>query len=117
MEMDTEAGLKLRVANSEGGKIIAFERPTAAIELTLEEARRLAYVLGKEKQAKLSQAMLQLVNGGYFAQPKSFSEIRETLQGNGMRVRSASLHVLVTNLVERGTLKRNGERRSFTYAS
>jgi len=117
MEMNTESGIRLRVTNSEGGKIVAFEQPAATVELTIEEARRLAYVLGKGKQAKLSQSIQQLLSNGYFAQPKSFSDIRETLQANGIRVRSASLHILLTNLVERGSLKRKGERRSFRYST
>jgi hypothetical protein len=117
MEMNTEAGVRIRVSNGESGKIVAFECPTATIELTDEEGKRLAYVLGKEKQAKLSQVVRQLLGDGYFTQPRSFTEIREALQGSGVRVRSASLHVLLTNLVERGTLNRKGERRSFTYGS
>jgi predicted transcriptional regulator len=85
------------------------------MELTYEEARSLASALGKEKQVKLSKVMQQLTESGFFHDPRSFADIREKLQTYGIRVRSASLHVLVTNLVERGILVREGTRRSFTY--
>jgi hypothetical protein len=115
VEIMTSSGVRILVRNGETGKLLSFDQPVATIELTYEEARRLAYAFAKEKQAKLSKGINQLLEDGYFRDPRSFSEIRERLLADGLRAKSASLHTLVTNLVERGILARNGSRRSFTY--
>jgi len=115
MELTTEAGARVLVTMSENGRLLIFDRRVATLELTDEEALRLARALGREKQVRLSQVIHELIGNGYFAQARSFVDIRDRLRSDGLRVKSASLHVLVTNLTERGQLTREGSRRAFTY--
>jgi len=115
MEIETASGVKVLVNGAETGKLLVFDRSVSALELTREEALCLAHALGREKQVKLSQAIRQLMDGGYLSQPRSFSDIREKLRADGLRIKSPSLHVLITNLTERGQLIRQGTRRTYVY--
>jgi len=115
MEIETASGVKVLVNGAETGKLLAFDRSISVVELTREEALCLAHALAREKQVKLSQAIRQLMESGYLNQPRSFGDIREKLRADGLRVKSPSLHVLVTNLAERGQLIRKGTRRAYVY--
>jgi len=115
MELEATSGVRVFISTGENGKILAFDRRVATVEFTQEEAVRLARSLVREKQAKLGQAIRQLIDNGYFEEPKSFADIRDRLQSIGLKIKSASLHVVVTNMVERGLLMRKGSPRSYVY--
>jgi hypothetical protein len=117
MEIETASGVKVLVNGAEAGKLLVFDRSVSALELTREEALCIAHALGREKQLKLSQAIRQLMENGYLSQPRSFGDIREKLQADGLRIKSPSLHVLITNLAEKGQLMRKGTRRAYVYTS
>jgi hypothetical protein len=117
MELLTLSGKKLLITNGERGKLLAFDSPVATVELTDDEALRLAYALGKQKQAKLTQSLRQLIDSGFLKKPKSFADVKNELEGNGIVVKSSSLHVLLTNIVERGELSRKGSKGAYTYSS
>jgi hypothetical protein len=116
MELLTVSGKKLLVTNGERGKLLAFDGPVATVELTDEEALRLAYALGKQKQAKLTQSLRQLGDSGFLKEPRTFSDIKGRLESSGIVVKSSSLHVLLNNLVERKEVSRKGSKGAYAYS-
>jgi hypothetical protein len=105
----------MTVSNDENSKIISFDRPVSSIELSYEEMQHLAYSLLRNGNSKLSENLRSLLESGFFNQPRTFVEVRSAINEQGITVRSASLHVLVNDLVEKGILSRDGKRRMFTY--
>jgi hypothetical protein len=116
MELLTVSRRKVLITNGERGKLLAFDSPVATVELTEEEALRLAYALGKQKQAKLTQSLRQLLDSGYLKTPKNFSDIKDQLENDGITVKSSSLHVLLTNMVERREVTRKGPKGAYAYS-
>jgi hypothetical protein len=50
MKLRTESGVIVSTEARETGKLVHFSEPVSTIEFTYDEARRLSYALGKEKQ-------------------------------------------------------------------
>jgi hypothetical protein len=115
MRLRTCSGPIMAVSNDENAKIISFDRPVSSIELSYEEAQHLANSLLRNGNSRLSENLRGLLESGFFNQPRTFVEIRSNINEQGITVRSASLHVLVNGLVEKGILLRDGKRRMFTY--
>jgi hypothetical protein len=114
LRLKTSSGVGILVREGENDKLISFDRQVSTVELSYPEARHLAYSLVRNG-GRLSEKLRQMVESGFFQFPRSFADIRLAFQEEGIAVRSASVHVLVNGLVERGILLRDGKRRAYTY--
>ncbi|NVM29192.1 MAG: hypothetical protein HWN65_10145 [Candidatus Helarchaeota archaeon] len=117
MNVETRTGIKISVINEENSnsKILMFDKPVQALELTLDEAIKLGTSMIRDKKIGITTELRKLKFNGYFKTPRSFKDIKNELQKTRITVKAASLNVILSKLVEKEELSRIGERRSYLY--
>jgi predicted GTPase len=115
MRIKTQAGVAI-VINSEGAsKIMFFDKPVRAIELTKEEMLQVSTALASDVKVGIAAELRKLLMEGFFENPQSFANIKRMLTEKGVRVKSASLNTILNKMMERNELVRTGKRGSYLY--
>ena len=115
--MDLKLGSGLRVSVQENGnsKLLLFDRPVKAMELSLEESTRLGSSLIKGGRVGVTAELRKLIASGFFAESKSFANIKTELFFRGIEAKATSLNMMLTKMVERGELTRTGRKGIYLY--
>ena len=115
MNVKTNSGIEIFVEDTKKSKFIMFDKPVRTIELSREESARLGATLIRDSKIGITADLRKLVDESYFLKPKKFREIKEELYNHGVPVKSASLNVILTKMVERGELVRTGQKGFYLY--
>jgi len=115
MEMQTDAGVLVKVVHEKRGRLLIFSRPVQLLELSSQEATSMGNSLVRDGQVGITPAIRDLKKHGFFRKPRRFGDIKKELSGKGLRVKSASLNVVLSKLVERQELTRQGEPGEYLY--
>jgi uncharacterized protein (UPF0128 family) len=117
MDIFTEHGIKISVIKNEesDNRLLVFDRPVKLIELTKTEATKLGSLMIRDKQVGITTEVRKLIHNGFFKKPKSFKDIKNELLQNNISVKISSLNIVLSKLVERNELLRDGRPRSYIY--
>ena len=115
MNMRVMSGVRVSVTEDQGTKVLAFDQPVRTISLEPQEAARIGASLYRDKRAKLFSALVNLVESGFLDEPKSFAEIRLSLQHDLPNLRSSSVVMSLATLCRKGVIERSGKRRNYRY--
>ena len=117
MDVKTRSGVRVGIVEGNGSKILSFDRPVRAIELTREESARLGVSLVKDVQTGVTGEVRKLIASGFLKQPKKFGQIKKELNKNGISIKPSSLNVILSKMVERNEITRIGQKRFYLYSS
>lgn len=115
MKIETDSGVRIEISDNKTTKLMVFDKPIRAIELSKTESSRVGGSLIMDKQSGLTSEIRKLVEKNFFAKPKRFREISQELRQNNVPVKLASLNMILKKMVERKELSRSGQRRSYKY--
>ena len=116
VDLKLECGLRVSITEWEKWKIIILNQPSRGFDLTKEEAEKIAYAL-LSKRAGVTAKLRELKTQNFFSEPRTFGEIRSQFFQKGVDIKPTSLHPLLMKLVDRGELKRRGQRGSYRYST
>jgi len=117
MKLKTQAGISIAIGSDGASKIISFDRPVRAIELTKEETLQVSNALTGDMKVGTTAELRKLLVEEFFADSRSFADIKRALTEKGMRVKSASLNTILNKMIERNELMRTGKRGSYLYST
>jgi hypothetical protein len=116
MELKTESGVTVRVShNGNGSRLLTFNLPVQVLEVSGEEATTIASSLARDRQTNMTPILRELKQQGFFKRPKRFGEIKKSLTDKKIPVKSSSLNVVLSKLVDRGELLRKGKLGAYSY--
>ncbi len=116
MKISTQSNVNVSVTILDGVKVLSFDRPVKQIELNREESSRLGSSLIRDMQTGITREIRErLIASNFFSAPKSFGEIKSELYKLGIPVKPGSLNVVLSKMVDRGELRRNGQKKSYLY--
>lgn len=113
--MKLSSGIRVSVQENGDSKLLLFDRPAKVIELTREESTRLGSSLLKGGRVGITAELRNLIDSGFFSEPKNFSGIKSELFLKGVETKATSLNMVLTKMVERGELIRIGEKGTYMY--
>jgi hypothetical protein len=116
MKIITDSGIKIQITNEDfsQNKLLIFEKPVKAIELTSNESNKIANALIRQKQMSITGEIRKLIFTGFFKTPRTFREIKNQLL-KSIKVKSSSLNVILMKMIERAELDRSGKPRTYIY--
>ncbi len=118
MELRLCSGVTVSIQENGSFKLLFFDRPVKAMELSKTESAQLGTLLLKgDGYSGVTAALRGLVQSGFFGNSKTFAQIRMELSSTGINAASTSLNRILTKLVEQGELSRSGNRGSYSYGS
>jgi hypothetical protein len=115
LDLKLRTGVKVSVHEEETSKFLVFDTPVRAIELTTVESIKLGSSLMKGGRTGVTAELRNLIESGFFSKPKSLSNIKTKLFHEGIETRASSLNVLLSKMVERGELNKEGRKGSYLY--
>ena len=115
MDVKTQSGIGVSIVEEKGSKILSFDRPVKAIELTKEESTRLGMSLVRDVQSGVTGEVRKLITSGFFNEPKKFGAIKSELKNRGISIKPSSLNVILIKMVERKEIIRIGQKRFYLY--
>lgn len=115
MDLKLSSGLKVSVQENGDSKLLLFDRPVKVMELTREESTRLGSSLIKGGRVGITAELRNLIDSGFFSEPKNFGSIKTELFLKGVETKATSLNMMLTKMVERGELIRVGEKGAYMY--
>jgi predicted GTPase len=115
MKLKTQAGISIAIDSEGASKIISFDKPVRAIELTREEMLHFSTALTSDVKVGITVELRKLLMEDFFETPRSFADIKKALTEKGIRVKSASLNTILNKMIERNELMRTGKRGSYLY--
>jgi len=115
MDLKLESGLRVSVQENGDSKLLLFDRPVKAIELSLEESTRLGSSLIRGGRTGVTAELRKLIDSGFFAESKSFTNIKTELFFKGIEAKATSLNMVLTKMVERGELTKAGQKGAYLY--
>lgn len=116
MDMKLSSGVKVSIQENGDSKLLLFDRPVKVMELSRLESSRLGCSLMKSCRVGITAELRNLIDSGYFAESKSFSNIKAELFLKGIEARATSLNMVLTKMVERGELTRAGRKGAYGYS-
>jgi len=117
MDLKLSSGLRISIVKSGDSKIVIFDKPVKEMELTKEESMKLGATLLKGTYVGVTAELRNLIDSGFFSEPKSFGHVKTELFMKGVDSRATSLNMLLTKMVERGELKKIGRKGTYEYHS
>lgn len=115
LRLKTRAGISIAIDSQGASKIISFDKPVRAIELTREETLHFSTALTSDVKVGITVELRKLLMEGFFETPRSFADIKKALYEKNVRVKSASLNTILNKMIERNELRRTGKRGSYLY--
>lgn len=115
MDLKTNVGIRISINTFNGSKFLLFNKPVRSLELSKTEARKLGCTLLSNTSRGTTDHLRLLIEKKFFGQPRSLAEIKSILFQDGLDVKITSLHMLLTKMVNRGELKRQGRKWSYRY--
>lgn len=116
MELKTESGVVVRIShNGNGSRLLSFNHPVQIVEMSGDEATTVGNSLVRDGQTTITPILRQLKQEGFFHHPKRFGEIKKALNDKKLKVKSTSLNVVLSKLVDRGELTRQGALGKYAY--
>jgi len=115
MDLKLNSGIKVSIQENGSSKLLLFDKPVKVMELTREESTRLGSSLIKGCRTGITAELRNLINSGFFSEPKNFSSIKTELFMNGIETKATSLNMMITKMVERGELTRIGKKGAYAY--
>jgi len=115
MDLTLSSGIRVSVQENGTTKILLFDKPVKAMELTREESTKLGASLIKGASTGTTAELRNLISSGFFSEPKNFSSIKAELFLSGVETKATSLNMILTKMVERGELIREGEKGMYMY--
>lgn len=115
MNLKLSSGVRISVQNNGISKLLLFDRHVRVVELTREESMKLGVSLTENQQTGVTAELRNLIESGFFSEPRSFRSIKTELFQRGVETKAASLNRILTKMIRKGELKRKGQRRSYLY--
>jgi len=115
MDLKLSSGLRVSVQENGNSKLLLFDKPVKAMELSQDESTRLGFTLMKGGRIGVTAELRKLIDSGFFTEPKSFTSIRTELFLKGIEAKATSLNMLLTKMIERGELTRTGRKGTYLY--
>lgn len=119
MHIQTESGRKIIITRQDepfkDNKIIWFDEPVRAIELTKGESLFIATLLLQGQKNSLTQVLREMLIDGFFDEGREFGEIKSELNKRGISGFSSSLSVILDRFVKKEILVRSGKKRKYIY--
>jgi len=115
MDLKLSSGIKVSIQENGSSKLVLFDKPVKVMELTLEESTRLGSSLIKGGRTGITAELRNLIDSGFFSEPKNFSNIKTELFLKSVETKATSLNMMITKMVERGELIRIGKKGAYTY--
>jgi predicted GTPase len=115
MKIKTQAGVSITISSEGASKIMSFDKPVRAVELTKEEMLQVSMALASDAKVGIAAEVRKLLLEGFFENPRSFADIKKVLAEKGVRVKSASLNTILNKMIERNELVKSGKRGSYLY--
>lgn len=115
MNLNTESGIHVKTIDCMETRVLTFSKPVRAIELTKEEASRIGASLLRQVQTGTTATVRDIIASDFFTQKRTFGEIREEVASKGLSVEPAPLNVILSKMVRKNELKREGDRRFYKY--
>ena len=116
MEVRLCSGIRVSIQENGDSKLLFFDRPVKGMELSQKESAQLgAILLKREGNSGITAELRNLINTGFFNCPRNFSTIKNTLVEKEINVTATSLNRILSKLVEREELLREGQRGAYVY--
>jgi hypothetical protein len=115
MDLKLSSGVKVSIQENGNSKLLLFDKPVKVMELTQEESKKLGASLIKGYRSGITAELRNLIDSGFFSEPKNFSNIKTELFMKGVETKATSLNMVLTKMVERGELIRSGKKGAYTY--
>ena len=115
MDLKLCSGIKVSIQENGNSKFLLFDRPIKAMELSQEESTQLGSSLMKGSRLGVTAELRNLISSGFFVDPKTFANIKSELFQKGVQVKTTSLNTVLTKMVEKGELLKQGQRGSYLY--
>jgi hypothetical protein len=116
MDLELTSGIKISIQESGNSKIVLFDKPVKTMELSGEESARLGAALKRNGRTGVTAELRNLIDAGFFKEPKTFHGIKTELFQKGVETKATSLNMLISKMVERGELTRIGKKGAYTYS-
>jgi len=115
MDIKTQSGINVKIHSDGPSKILSFDKPIRAIELTPAESFQIGKTLATTLKVGITTELRKLAIEEFFDSPRSFRDIRERLKQKEVLVKSASLNTILNKMLERRELVRIGTEGSYLY--
>lgn len=116
MEVRLCSGIRISLQENDGFKLLFFDRPVKGMELSQKESAQLgAFLLKGDGHFGVTAELRNLINAGFFANPRNFSAIKSAIIQKEVEVTATSLNRVLTKLVDREELVREGQKGAFLY--
>jgi len=115
MDIKTRSGIYINIGSDGSSRILSFDKPIRAIELTLDESFRVGKMLAMTQKTGITTELRKLAVGKFFNVARSFREIKEELRQKEITVKSASLNTILKRMIERHELVRDGTEGAYLY--
>jgi len=115
MDLKLSSGIKVSIQENGNSKLVLFDKPVKVMELTIEESTRIGASLIKGGRMGITAELRNLIDSGFFSDPKNFSNIKAQLFLKGVETRATSLNMMITKMVEKGELVRTGKKGAYMY--
>jgi hypothetical protein len=115
MQLKLANGVTVSIREDEGTKLLVFDHNVRAIALESTEATRIGALLYRSKNSVIFPTLVSLVESGFFDQPRTFVDVRNTMRSLNPNTKLSSLSMALSKLHEKKILSRTGNQRQYVY--
>lgn len=115
MKLMTESGVRVAVQEHDGRRVLSFDQPVRAIELSQQEAVHIGASLYRARKIPVFPNMVKLLESDFFNRQRTFLEIRKAIQKDRPDARPNSITMSLKLFCTKQILERTGSRRRYLY--